>query len=150
MVDESRPWIMQGKPCTVFGDGEQTRAFSHIADVAPAIADSVDIPEAYNEVFNIGAEKPYSVNELARIVQKHMGADTGVEHLEARNEVVHAFSDHSKATTILGSHPSIDLDDGIGRMVDWVKAVGPRASKEFEGIEIEKNLPPSWRSVVTA
>lgn len=142
--------IMQGKPCTVFGDGEQTRAFTHIADIAPAIANCVNVPDAYNEAFNIGADKPYTVNELATIVQKHMGNDTGLEHLEARKEVVDAYSDHSKAERILGVKPTIELDEGIGRMVDWVKEVGPRASKEFEGIEIERNLPPSWRSVVNA
>ena len=52
--------IMQGKKLTVFGDGMQTRAFSHIDDVAPIIAKSVEMPQAYNEVFNIGADTPYT------------------------------------------------------------------------------------------
>jgi len=55
--------ILQGKPMTVFGDGSQTRAFSYIGDVAPIIAEAVDVPDAYNQVFNIGADQPYSVNE---------------------------------------------------------------------------------------
>jgi UDP-glucose 4-epimerase len=140
--------IMQGQPCTIFGDGEQTRAFTYISDVAPVIADSIDNPKAYNETFNIGADVPYSVNELARQVHKHMGRDTGVKHLEARKEVVHAFSDHSKARTILGYEPKVTLEEGIRRTCAWVKQVGPKRSKDFEGIEIERNLPPSWRAVV--
>ena len=137
--------IMQARPCTIFGDGEQTRAFTHIDDIAPVIARSVDVPEAYNEVFNIGADKPYSLNELARVVQKHMRQQTGIEHLPARREVRHAVSDHSKAQRMLGYSPSIELDEGIRRMSEWVASVGPRASKDFGDIEIERNLPPSWR-----
>ncbi len=140
--------IMKGDPCTIFGDGEQTRAFSHIDDVAPAIARCVDIPKASCEVFNVGADTPYSVNHLATVVQEAMGADTGIVHLPPRNEVVHAFSDHSKSQGILGPGPGISLEDGIGQMAKWAKEIGPRASSVFEGIEVERNLPPSWKSVL--
>jgi len=58
--------IMQGLPLTIFGDGNQTRAFSYIDDVAIPIARSVEIEGAYNQVFNIGADKPYTVNELGK------------------------------------------------------------------------------------
>src|SRR5215203_4580423 len=60
--------IMQGESLTIFGDGSQTRAFSYIDDVAIPIAKSVNVREAYNQVFNIGADKPYTVNELATVV----------------------------------------------------------------------------------
>ena len=69
--------IMQGQPMTIFGDGRQTRAFSYIDDVAPVIAASIARPESYNQVFNVGADKPYSVNELATVVAKAMGAQIG-------------------------------------------------------------------------
>ena len=140
--------IMQGQPCTIFGDGLQTRAFSYISDVAPIIAQSINNPKAYNETFNVGADKAYTVKELAQVVQKHMGKQTGVKHLDPRKEVVHAFSDHSKAHNILGYDAKVDLDEGIRRTTEWVKNVGPKKSKDFEGIEVERNLPPSWRSVV--
>src|SRR5688572_25940743 len=54
--------ILQGKPMTIFGDGLQTRAFSDIDDVAPIIASSIDRPAARNEVFNVGPDRPYSLN----------------------------------------------------------------------------------------
>ncbi len=69
--------IMQNKPLTVFGDGTQTRAFSYIDDVAIPIAKCVNIPAAYNQVFNIGADKPYTVNELAQVVGKEFGVTPG-------------------------------------------------------------------------
>ena len=139
--------ILQGKPRTVFGDGEQTRAFTHVSDVAPLIARSVDVPGARNEVFNIGADRPTTVNRLAEVVQEAMGRKTGVVHLPARQEVVHAFSDHAKVARVFGKSPQVPLEEGVARMAAWVKAVGPRKSKAFEGIEVERNLPPSWRGL---
>src|ERR1035437_3277450 len=66
--------IMQGQPMSVFGDGQQTRAFSYIDDVAPIIAASATRPNCYNEIFNVGADRAYTVLELANVVAKTMGA----------------------------------------------------------------------------
>jgi UDP-glucose 4-epimerase len=136
--------VMQGMPCTIFGDGRQTRAFTHVAEIAPAIARSVRIPEAYGQVFNVGADTPYSVGELAEVVQKAMGRQTGIRYLDAREEVVHAHSDHSKARRILGADPAISLEPGLARMAQWAWEVGPRSSKEFDNVEIHRHLPKSW------
>jgi UDP-glucose 4-epimerase len=136
--------LMQGMPLTVFGDGEQTRAFSHVDDVAPHIAAAVDVPDAYNEVFNVGADEHYSVNRLARAVMTAMGVEGEVRHVAARNEVMHAYSDHTKARRILGMEPRVGLDEGLRRMAEWAKAVGARKSSDFEGIEVERGLPPVW------
>jgi UDP-glucose 4-epimerase len=141
--------VIQGKPCTIFGNGLQTRAFSHISDVAPIIARSLENPEAYNETFNIGADKAYTVNELAEVVQKRMGKQTGVRHVDAREEVIHAFSDHGKARRILGHRTQVDLDEGIRRMAQWAKRVGSKKARHFDRIEVQRNLPPSWRAIVT-
>jgi len=92
--------LMQGKSLTVFGDGLQTRAFSYINDVAPYIANSVNIPAAYNEVFNIGADQEYTVLELAETVMDVLNIKGEVRKLDARNEVMHAYSDHSKAKKV--------------------------------------------------
>ncbi len=58
--------LLSGRPMSVFGDGLQTRAFTHIDDVAPVIARSIDVSEAANEVFNVGADTPYTVLDLAQ------------------------------------------------------------------------------------
>lgn len=136
--------LMQGRPMTVFGDGTQTRAFSYIGDVAPIIAKSVGVSEAYNESFNVGADKAYTISYLAQVVADQMGQNCAVEHLKARIEVQHAFSSHEKAEKVFGAKAGTSLEDGVGRMVKWAKRVGARHSKEFENIEIERNLPPSW------
>jgi len=137
--------IMQGRPLTIFGDGKQTRAFSYIADVAPIIARSVDVPEARNQIFNVGADTPYTVNHLAQVVMQAMGVQAKITHLPARNEVAHAYSDHTKVQRIFGHAAQTPLEEGIARMAAWTKTVGARKSKSFDEIEILKNLPPSWR-----
>jgi len=136
--------IMNDKPMTIFGDGEQTRAFSYIDDVAPHIANCVNIPGSYNETFNIGADTPYTINELVRVVADEFNVTPKVTHLEARKEVIHAHSDHSKAHGVFGGAEGVSLKDGTKRMADWAKKVGSRKGQEFENIEIRENLPQGW------
>ena len=136
--------IMQGQPLTIFGDGTQTRAFSYIADVAPIIARSIEVPEARNQVFNVGADTPYSVNELAEVVAGAMGGPTTIEHLPARNEVLHAFSSHEKVRRVFGEAQPVPLAEGVRRLAAWARRAGSRQSGIFGQIEIPRNLPPSW------
>ncbi len=138
--------IMQGQPMTIFGDGSQKRAFSYIEDVAPVIARSIDVPEAYNQVFNIGADRPYTVNYLAEAVAKAMNVKPRLQHLERRNEVQEAYSDHEKARVILGAVPQVSLETGLARMADWARKHGARKSQEFKNIEVPIKLPPSWKA----
>src|ERR1700677_1493201 len=119
--------IMQGQPMTIFGDGRQTRAFSYIDDVAPVIAASIARPASYNEIFNVGADKAYSVLELAQVVVKAMGAKSEIKHLEARNEVVHAYSAHEKVHQHFGDLiKNVSLADGVARMAAGYKKAGAR------------------------
>jgi UDP-glucose 4-epimerase len=139
---------MQGQPCTLFGDGLQTRAFTHIDEVVPAIARSAEMPETYGEVYNIGADHPYTVLKLAEIVQEVMGSSAGVTHLAARNEVRHAYSDHSKAKATFGETNQISLREGLERMAAWAKTVGPQRPSVFGAIEIQRGLPPLWARAI--
>ena len=139
--------IMQGKPLTVFGDGMQTRAFSYIGDIAPHIANSVNVKAAYNQVFNVGADKEYNVKELAETVIEVMGASADiaeVRFLPARNEVVHAHADHSKANKMFGIVAQTTLKEGLQKVAEWAKIAGPKKSAKFENIEITEKLPSVW------
>ncbi|PKN87434.1 MAG: UDP-glucose 4-epimerase [Chloroflexi bacterium HGW-Chloroflexi-8] len=136
--------ILQEKPMSVFGDGQQTRAFSYIGDLAPILAESIENPKAYNQIFNIGADQPYSVNQLAGAVAKAMGKDPVVNHLPARNEVQDAYSSHKKLDQVFGIRTKHTLDQGLEMMADWVKEHGARKSSKFKNIEIEKNFPKAW------
>lgn len=137
--------IMQNLPMTIFGDGKQKRAFSHISDVAPIIANSINIPKAFGEVFNIGSDTPHTLNELSREVASVFGVESPqIKYLEARNEALEAYADHSKLRKFMDIGPPLSLKDGLVQFANWAKKHGPRKSKEFENIEVKKNLPPSW------
>jgi UDP-glucose 4-epimerase len=140
--------LLRGERMTIFGDGTQQRAFTHIDDVAPIIATSIDFSDARNQIFNVGADVPHTVNDLAKVVAEAMGCECKVNHLDSRNEVKIAFSDHSKAEGVFGKRAKTTLQDGICSMADWVRGHGARESSLFEGIEIPKNMPPSWAKVV--
>lgn len=136
--------LMEGKPLTIFGDGNQTRAFSYIGDIAPVIAQSVQVKEAQNQIFNIGADEPFTVRKLADAVCGVMGQAGNIRFVEARNEVVHAYADHAKAHRVFGPPASTPLEEGLARMAAWAKKTGAKKSKRFGNIEITEKLPPLW------
>jgi len=140
--------LLQGKPMSIFGDGTQERAFTHIDDVAPIIAHSVEESRAKNEVFNIGADVPHTVNYLAQVVAEAMELKCEVLHLPERNEVKIAYSDHSKAERVFGTKQKKTLVNGVKTMAEWVRKHGSRESSTFEGIEIQRNMPESWAKVI--
>jgi UDP-glucose 4-epimerase len=138
--------IMRGEPLTVFGDGSQTRAFSHVDDVAPIIARSVERSDAWNEAYNVGADTPYAVKEIAETVSRAMGVELNLRYLPERVEVKHAFSSHDKARRAFGDiSRGVSLEAGVKRMAAWAKTHGSSDSKHFLQVEITRNLPPSWR-----
>ena len=142
--------LLKGEPMTIFGDGLQQRAFTHIRDVAPIIAKSVSVPEAHGQTFNIGADVPYTVLELAHAVADAMEAPCNIVHLEPRNEVKIAFSDHSRCARVFRTDAKTNLTDGLSAMAKWAKLHGARESKVFGEIEIAKNMPACWVELMTA
>ena len=138
--------ILKGLPMTVYGDGEQSRAFSYIEDVAVHIARCVHNPAASNEVINIGADEAYTVNQLADVVAAAFGVAPQIRRLPARKEVIHAYASHEKAVRLLGAGSTIGLEQGVQRMARWARTVGSRTGKPFQNIEIHSKLPPSWQT----
>jgi UDP-glucose 4-epimerase len=137
--------IMKGEELSVFGDGLQTRAFSYVGDVAPAMARCIDMPETRNEVFNVGGDTPYTVKELAETLLRVAGKTATLRYLPARKEVLHAYSDHSKSYRVFGKGTPVALSDGLKRMWDWAVKLGPQVPTRFEGIEVDRNLPAFWK-----
>jgi UDP-glucose 4-epimerase len=136
--------LMRGEPMSIFGDGSQTRAFSYIGDVAPLIAGSIDVPAAVNQVFNVGADEPTTVNDLAHMVARAMGRPPAIKRHEARKEVLHAVADHSRVNEVFGCGARWTLERGLQRMAEWALRVGPREPSRRADVEVSANLPPSW------
>jgi UDP-glucose 4-epimerase len=142
--------LLSDRPMSIFGDGLQTRAFTHIDDVAPVIARSIEVPGAVNEVFNVGADTPHTVLDLAHAVARAFDvSDPEIEFLPAREEVVHAFSDHAKLHRVFGREETVPLEEGLRRMSDWAREIGVREPVRFESVEVLRNLPPSWAAGLT-
>jgi UDP-glucose 4-epimerase len=140
--------MLNSEPLTIFGDGNQTRAFSYISDVAPHIASSVHVKAAYNETMNIGADTICTVNEVAAIVGAAFGTAPVMEYLSPRQEVKHAYPSHAKATNIFGPKATESLETGVRRMAEWARHVGVRGCRSLQSIEIANNLPPAWQRCI--
>ena len=93
---------LNGIPILVYGDGEQTRAFSDIKYYMQPF--DLLLEEFYGEIFNIGADKFFSLNQVAETVKsigKKYGYDVPIDHGPPRHEVKHAYCDHTKAKDLL-------------------------------------------------
>jgi UDP-glucose 4-epimerase len=138
--------ILKNEPLTVFGDGEQQRAFSYIGDIIPIIAESPNNLNARNKIFNIGADTPYTVNELIQHILRVFGkSEHDVKHLPERNEVKIAYSDHAHLKNYFQNENYTNIEIGLNKMAEWVKLNGIKTSKDFGNLDIEKNLPSSWK-----
>jgi len=136
--------ILRDEPMTIFGDGTQTRAFSYVGDVVPIMADAMSLPAARNQVFNIGADQPCRIVELAEETARAMGVPRKLIHLPTRKEVQHVYASHEKLRSLFGKREPHSLRDGLGRMAEWVKKHGKRSCQRFDRIEVAKNMPQAW------
>jgi UDP-glucose 4-epimerase len=140
---------LRGEPFPVFGDGEQTRSFSYISDVAPVVARSIAVPAAYNQVFNVGNDLVYTLNQLAAAVAEAMGVTLHLRYLPPRTEVTHAIASHDKIRSVFGDlGPGVPLAQGLALMAAWARRQGGQQPSAFSAIEIEHSLPPSWRATL--
>ena len=139
--------IMQGKELLIYGDGTQTRAFSYVGDIIPCLANAPFIKEANCEVINLGAAKPYTLNELAEEVLLAMNSNLNAVHTPPRKEVKHAYCTTEKSERILNYKDKTSLKEGLKRMADWAKKNGPMEPIVWENYETEKNLPDFWKTL---
>eukprot|EP00439_Symbiodinium_sp_Y106_P065563 s401_g10.t1 len=143
--------IFHKLPMTIFGSGEQIRAFSYIDDVAPIIARGPLVPKARNEIFNVGADVPYTVNKLAAAVADAMGSPGhDVELQPARFEAEVAVSNHDKVKDYFAIASTVGLEEGSGdsvcRTVRWYREEGRLFRPvEFSSVEVIDRLPQVWR-----
>jgi UDP-glucose 4-epimerase len=137
--------LMQGLPMSIFGDGSQRRAFSYVRDSAPLMAAAPQIDGALNETFNVGADQPWSVLDLAGEVARAMGVDATIQHLPGRHEVQHAWCDHEKARAVFPQWRETPLAQGLQVMAEWVRQQTPRPPSPPADLEVTRELPEVWK-----
>lgn len=139
---------LRREPMPVFGDGLQTRSFSHISSVAKAIALAPFTAEARNQTFNIGGDESMSVRELAEMVAEVMEVEPQIEFMPARKEVQHAHCRHDLARRVFPTayEHALDVRTGLQEMAAFVRSRPiPNPTECPAPIEIVDHLPPSWR-----
>jgi UDP-glucose 4-epimerase len=114
--------MLAGRPCTVFGDGEQTRDFSYVTDVARgfiAIAESDYMP---GEVINLATNNEISVNALGRMIYASQSLEFKPERLKPRpGDVRRHCSSTARLHTLTGYEGAVSLEEGIAKTVEWYK-----------------------------
>jgi UDP-glucose 4-epimerase len=119
--------LLGGKPLTIFGDGEQTRDYVYVGDVASAVyrGATCDLPPAATvdaRAFNIGTGKGTSVLELARLLQEAAGTNAEIVFAPKRaGELQESFLDITKARDVLGWKPAVSLSDGLSKTFEWAE-----------------------------
>ena len=137
---------INNQPILIYGDGEQTRAFSDISYYMEPFCNLIN--DFDNEIYNIGADKTYSINQLADIVQEvasHFGFKMQKKFVEARQEVKHAFCDHSKAKKELKFNDQTNLERLIYSLFEWAVTQKSRQQKTMS-YEITKGLYGFWKT----
>jgi UDP-glucose 4-epimerase len=137
--------VLNNKPILIYGDGEQTRAFSDIKYYMEVFENL--ILKFNNQTYNIGAEKYYSINEIATIVQNigiKFGYHSNIEYGEARHEVKHAYCDHTKAIQDLNFTDNTNINELIENVFTWAMSQPSRAVKNMN-YEVDKNIYKYWQ-----
>lgn len=110
----------EGKPPTIYGDGEQSRDFTYIDNVVNANLLACESPKAWGKAINVACGGSIRVNELAAAVREAMGATIEPEHVgERAGDIRHSKADISRARELMGYEPGIDFREGIRRTVEW-------------------------------
>jgi UDP-glucose 4-epimerase len=132
------------EPFTIYGDGEQTRAFSYIDDILPCLWTAAVSERAKNERINLGGKVHFSLNEAARLVAKVTGKNN-IVYLEPRHEVKHAWSSYQKSEEILNYQENTSFERGLELMWEWVKRQKERPRVFWPNYELEKNIYSYWK-----
>jgi UDP-N-acetylglucosamine/UDP-N-acetyl-alpha-D-glucosaminouronate 4-epimerase len=121
--------LLEGRAPVIYGDGEQTRDFTYVSNVVDGVLRACDAPNVAGEAINVATGGRISLNELLRVMQTIVGSTLQPTHAEARpGDVKDSQADITKARTLLGYQPTIDLEEGLRRTLDWFRrdcAPGP-------------------------
>lgn len=138
---------LTGQPLTVFGDGEQTRAFSCIDDSVEPLWHAGTDKKASKQIINLGGIHEISVKNAAGVLVDVMGGGV-IKHLPPRYEVRYAFPTWKKSVDILGFQHTTDIHAGVTKMWEWAKKQPIRPRQIWSKYEVEQGLYPFWKTDV--
>lgn len=142
-------WMYQyinNEPMTIFGSGEQTRAFSFIDDSLEPLWNAAVLESASKQIINLGGIEEYSINDSNKLLREIIGGDIKVEYREKRHEVIHSIPTWKKSVDILGFEHKTSLKDGLEKMWNWAKIQPHRNRFVWPEYEIEKGIYSFWKN----
>ena len=140
-------WMYQhlnNQPMTIFGDGEQTRAFSCIDDIVEPLWKSAILPTASKEIINLGGVEEWTVNKASEVLRKVIGSGE-VVYKEGRHEVKHAIPTWQKSIDILGFQHKTNFEDGLRDMWEWAQKQPKREQFVWDSYELDNGIYSFWK-----
>jgi UDP-N-acetylglucosamine/UDP-N-acetyl-alpha-D-glucosaminouronate 4-epimerase len=115
--------LLEGRQPVIYGDGEQTRDFTFVSNVVDGVLRAVDAPKAAGEMVNVATGGRISLNELLRVMNQLLGTNLQPIYKEPRaGDVKDSQADITKARTLLGYAPTVGLEEGLRRTLDWCRS----------------------------
>ena len=137
ILNEQRP--------TIFGDGQQKRAFSYVDDSLVPFWNASQRDSCKGQIINLGGIKESTINEVCNTLLKVTGTKLKPIYLEQRHEVKYAWSTWQKSVDLLDFEHSIDLEDGLTRMWNWAKEQPMRERFVWSEYELDKGIYKFWK-----
>jgi len=136
--------LMNNKPFFIYGDGKQTRAFSHVLDIVePCVLAGFD-SKVSKQIINIGAEKSLELNEVAGILLEEFGTKIKPIHAPDRPcEAKHAYCTVDKSVKLLGYRDVRSIRIILRDIIEYARLIGKQKFR-YEELEITKNAPKVW------
>jgi UDP-glucose 4-epimerase len=141
-------WMYQhinNEPMTIFGDGEQKRAFSYIDDILEPLWRSAIEPKASKEIINLGGVEEWSINNANKVLREVITKGE-VVYKEGRHEVKNSIPTYQKSIDILGFKHTTSLKEGLTKMWEWAQKQPNRNRFIWENYEIEKGIYSFWKN----
>lgn len=139
--------MLQGRSPFIYGDGEQSRCFSHVEDCLSCLLALGLTERGLGEVVNIGPDEEFvTINHLFRTLKGIVGFEGQAIHIPGRpQEVKHAACSSAKARELLDYRTTRSLSEGLSDVVDYIRTVGPRKFRYHLDIEIRnERTPKTW------
>jgi len=140
-------WIYKAlinEPFTIYGDGNQKRAFSYIDDILPCFVNALFYDKAKNQIINLGGIHETSLNEASDILSKIIG-NKNIVYMEPRHEVKYAWSTYQKSIDLLDYDEKVNLEEGLKKMWDWASSLKIIERKYFKEYELDKGMYSYWK-----
>jgi len=137
IINDTRP--------TIFGDGEQRRAFSYVDDAIQPFWNASQNDECVGEIINLGGIKDCSINEACDTLISVTGTKLKPQYLEQRHETKYAWSTWQKSVDLLNFDHKTELEDGLKKMWDWAIKQPNRKRKVWENYELTEGIYEFWK-----